>query len=82
MVLGVQRWLVAMVTEQIIATSAEVTPQGGLVRVSHQSPRHSGLGIIQKAQMFSKVFLVWVSPVINGGRFTPSTNHLLSGIIL
>ena len=31
---------------QIIATSAEVTPNGGLVRESHQNPLNSGLGII------------------------------------
>ncbi len=31
---------------QIIATSAEVTPNGGLVRESPQNPLNSGLGII------------------------------------
>ena len=31
---------------QIIATSAEVTPNGGLVREFPQSPLNSGLGII------------------------------------
>ena len=35
------------VSGQIIATSAEVTPNGGLVRESHQNPFNSGLGIIQ-----------------------------------
>ena len=34
---------------QIIATSAEVSPNGGLVRESPpKSPKHSGLGIIGK----------------------------------
>ena len=33
-------------SEQIIATSAEVTPNGGLVRDSPQNPLNSGLGII------------------------------------
>ncbi len=31
---------------QIIATSADVTPNGGLVRESFQNPLNSGLGII------------------------------------
>ena len=31
---------------QIIATSAEITPNGGLVRESSQNPLNSGLGII------------------------------------
>ena len=31
---------------QIIATSAEVTPNGGLVRKSNQNPLNSGLGMI------------------------------------
>ena len=31
---------------QIIATSAEVTPNGGLVRESSHNPLNSGLGII------------------------------------
>ena len=33
-------------TGQIIATSAEVTPNGGLVRSSPQNPLNSDLGII------------------------------------
>ena len=35
-----------IVTGQIIATSAEVTPNGGFVRESPQNPLNSGLGII------------------------------------
>ena len=35
-----------MVSGQIITTSAEVTPNGGLVRESPQNPLNSGLGII------------------------------------
>ena len=34
------------VSGQIIATSAEVTPNGGLVRESSHNPLNSGLGII------------------------------------
>ena len=34
------------ISGQIIATSAEVTPNGGLVRESPQNPLNSGLGII------------------------------------
>ena len=35
-----------LVSGQIITTSAEVTPNGGLVRESPQNPLNSGLGII------------------------------------
>ena len=35
-----------MIPGQIIPTSAEVTPNGGLVRESPQNPLNSGLGII------------------------------------
>ena len=34
------------ISGQIIPTSAEVTPNGGLVRESPQNPLNSGLGII------------------------------------
>ena len=40
---------------QIIATSAEVTPNGGLVRESPQNPLNSGLGIIVICPDFSQV---------------------------
>ena len=35
-----------ILTGQIIATSAEVTPNGGLIRELPQNPLNSGLGII------------------------------------
>ena len=41
---------------QIIATSAEVTPNGGLVRKSSpKSRKHSGLGIIVICPEFKKI---------------------------
>ncbi len=41
--------MMVYISGQIIATSAEVTLNGGLVRESHpKSPKHSGLGIIRQ----------------------------------
>ena len=43
----VKQWKVAKHSSgQILATSAEVTPNGGLVRESPPNPLNSGLGII------------------------------------
>ena len=46
---------------QIIATSAEVTPNGGLVRESPQNPLNSGLGIILICPGWVRVWSMVVS---------------------
>ena len=55
---------------QIIATSAEVTPNGGLVRESPQNPLNSGLGIIVICPDLAGVCHTLVLPVVEVFRST------------
>ena len=59
---------------QIIATSAEVTPNGGVVRESSQNPLNSGLGIIVICP--DKWAYKWVTGVIS--LLTPGTHLVIT----
>ena len=52
------------ISGQIIATSAEVTLNGGLVRELPQNPLNSGLGIILICPD------IWLKFIVNVGKYT------------
>ena len=63
------KWVPINESGQIIATSAEVTPNGGVVRESFQNLFNSGLGIIVICPESLGLAFLYVSPKAVGGGF-------------